>query len=201
MGSSTWASSAATIVDGRVDRTAQVDDERLVRLAEAVAVDQHDDGLAGLAGGEGQCPRDSLVVAAGGGGAVGGDLRPAALGVSHRIGSGCRVARRGGRRATGSCLGGGVGPALPALPPDLSWAATTDHGPSGESPGSSPAEQRSAADGRPDTRTDRVEDGPGRPPQHLADRPGDVGRAGHEDTAQLIDRVAQGGRGARRSGS
>jgi hypothetical protein len=48
----------------------EVDDERLVRLAEPVAGDQDGDGLAGLAGGEGQRPARRLVVAARGRGTV-----------------------------------------------------------------------------------------------------------------------------------
>src|SRR5262249_47522736 len=54
---------------GRID---EVDEKRLVRLDEAVAVDGHGDGLARFAWGEGQCAADRLVVAAGRGAAVGG---------------------------------------------------------------------------------------------------------------------------------
>ncbi len=47
---------ALAVGDGRVRRAAEVDDEGLVRLAEAVAVDQHGDRPAGLAGGKVSVP-------------------------------------------------------------------------------------------------------------------------------------------------
>src|SRR4030095_16364172 len=90
---------ALTIGDVRVGRTAEVDNVRLVRLAEAVAIDQHGDSLAGLAGGEGQRATCGLVIAAGGGGAVAGGV-----GDADRLGAG------GGQ---GDGEGGGSGARVP----------------------------------------------------------------------------------------
>src|SRR5262249_15219041 len=53
----------------RPRRPAEVDEEGLVGLADAVPVDGDDDGLTGLSRGEAERPGDGLVVAAGGGGA------------------------------------------------------------------------------------------------------------------------------------
>src|SRR5262245_33885016 len=63
-----------TVGDGRVGRAAQIDEERLVRLAEAVAVDRHGDRPRRLAGGDGQRARGGLVVAAGRRRTVGGGV-------------------------------------------------------------------------------------------------------------------------------
>src|SRR5262249_46097655 len=65
-----------TLVDGRVGRTAQVHEEGLVLFGDAVTFDQYGDGLAGLAGSEGQPVAGGLVVAAGG-------RRAVARGVHH----------------------------------------------------------------------------------------------------------------------
>ena len=65
---------ALAVGDGRVGRAAQVDEEGLVRLAEAVAVDQDGDGLAVSPGAKVSVPEVGLVVAAGRGGAVGGGV-------------------------------------------------------------------------------------------------------------------------------
>src|SRR5438876_224711 len=61
---------AAAVGDDRVRRPAQVREEDLVRLAEPVADDRHGEGLAGLAGGEGQRAGRGLIVAARGSGAI-----------------------------------------------------------------------------------------------------------------------------------
>src|SRR5262249_31561029 len=89
------------VADGRVGRAAQVDDEGLVRLAEAVALDQAGDGLPGLAGGEGQGAARGLVVAAGGGGAV-----------ARGVGDGDRLGAAGGQ---GDGEGDGDGSRVPLL--------------------------------------------------------------------------------------
>src|SRR5262245_53007131 len=65
---------ALTVDDGCVGRVSQVDEEGLVRLGEAVAVDQHGDLPRRLAGRDDQCARGGLVVAAGRRRAVGGGV-------------------------------------------------------------------------------------------------------------------------------
>src|SRR5262249_23303520 len=65
---------ARAVGKGRVGRGAEVDGEGLVRLSEAVAVDQYGDRSAGLAWGNRQRAGRGLVVAAGRGGAVGGGV-------------------------------------------------------------------------------------------------------------------------------
>src|SRR5262249_55754676 len=73
----------------------------LVRLAETVAVHQHRDGLAGLAGGEGERTGSALVVAAGGSAAVGGGE-----GNGDRLAGGGRQSdRERGRPGAGVALG------------------------------------------------------------------------------------------------
>src|SRR5436309_1805320 len=63
---------AAVLGEQRIAAVAeQVDVEGLVRSRQAIAVDRYGDGLAGLAGGEGQRASRGPVVAAGGGAAVG----------------------------------------------------------------------------------------------------------------------------------
>src|SRR5439155_820435 len=63
---------ALVVGNRRVDRNAEVDGERLVRLGEPVAVHWDRDELRRFAWGEGQRPALGFVVAAGDAGSVGG---------------------------------------------------------------------------------------------------------------------------------
>ena len=94
---------ALAVGDGRVRRAAEVDDEGLGRLGEAVAVDRDRERPAGLAGRDGHVPGRGRVVAAG----RGGDVRRVVVDRHVDVGGGREGQREGGVGRAGVALGDG----------------------------------------------------------------------------------------------